>query len=309
MALFFHQNMRTFGGGSMARNLAYNGPVPPGGGGAFGAIRVAVDGPPPGPIVVGGFTEIVNNVAAAGALANSAGSLGVGWGAGSGGVVTCGRTALARGREHIGVGIAAGWALVTVGQIFLNSAGGAISLVHQRAATFAGLNLLGLPAGATLDYRGLVYVVVTVPNGPNIAVGFLHNLYTFLAQRALVAGQLPMIAKMMGTSANGLPAVGAIAARYIGGDFNVPVTSPRGTLRQGLPLYAYSAGLAARRGGTTWSGSLYDYWYSDIKPAGPAPPGLIVPVASVFANTLNHGPRVRPAGTMSDHAGVGLQVT
>ena len=60
-------------------------------------------------------------------------------------------------------------------------------------------------------------------------------------------------------------------------------------------------------GGTTWSGSLYDYWYSSIDPGAAPPAGLVQPVPRVHPNTLNHGPGVVPAGTMSDHAGVSLR--
>lgn len=310
MASLFHQNMRIFGGGTPLRNNAYNGAAPPGG--AFAAISAAIGGAPVGPIAVAGFTEIANNGAAAGALANSATSLGLGGGAVVG-LVACGRTALAHGWEYIGIGVAVGWALVTAGRMLIRADQG-IVLSHQRAATFAELNGLGVPAN-TPDYRGLVYVVVTVPGGgPNVAIGFLHNLYTFQDQRALVAGQLPQMAATMGEAANGLGAVPGIAARYIGGDFNVAMVNPRGTARQGR-VYGYQMGLAAvpmgaTAGGTTWSGSLYDYWYSSIDPAAGAPAApFVAPVPSVFANTLNHGPGVIPAGTMSDHAGVSLRFT
>lgn len=303
MAVLFHQNMRIFGGGAPARNAAYNGPGP-GPGGAFAAIAAAVAGV--GPVAVAGFTEITNNGASVAALTASCASLGLAWG----GNVVCGRTALAHGPEYIGIGIHPTYALVTVGHILLqaNGGGGGITLIHRRAAGFGGG--LPLPAAATRDFRGVVYVVVTVPGGgPNIAVGFLHNLYTFEAQRVLVAGQIPQMLAMMGAAASGLGAV-AVGARYIGGDFNVAMISPRGTVRQGR-AWGYSAGLAAVpvgavAGGTTWSGSLYDYWHSDINPAGPAPAGLIVPVPAAHNNTLNAGPGI--AGTMSDHGGVSLRI-
>lgn len=302
MPVLFHQNMRIFGGGAPLRNAAYNGPGP-GPGGAFGAISAAVAGV--GPVAVAGFTEITNNGASIATLTASCTSLGIAWG----GNVACGKTALAPQAEFIGIGIHPTYALVTVGQILLQvGGGGGITLLHRRAAGFGGGLLL--PTGATRDYRGLVYVVVTVPGGgPNIAVGFLHNLYTFEAQRVLVAGQIPQMLAMMGAAASGLGPV-AVGARYIGGDFNVGMISPRGTVRQGR-AWGYSAPLAAVpvgavAGGTTWSGSLYDYWYSDIDPAGPAPAGLIVPVPAAHNNTLNAGPGI--AGTMSDHGGISLRI-
>jgi hypothetical protein len=69
-------------------------------------------------------------------------------------VVACGRTALARGWEYVGIGVAAGWVLVTAGRILLRAGGNDIALAHQRAATFAGLNALGPPQGISYDYRG-----------------------------------------------------------------------------------------------------------------------------------------------------------
>ncbi|MEV0643634.1 hypothetical protein AB0I28_00075 [Phytomonospora sp. NPDC050363] len=306
MATFFHQNMRIFGGGAPARNAAYNGVMAPGG--AFAAINGAIGGPPAGPIAVAGFTEITNNIAAPAALALSAVSLGMA--GGLSGAVACGRTALAHGPEYVGIAVNAGWPILTVGRLLLTVVGQTVTLTHQRAATFAALNAQGLGA-ATPDYRGLAYVIVTIPGGgPNVAIGFLHNLYTLVDQRILVAGQLPFMAREMGAAVGGLGPI-AVAARYIGGDFNVNMITPRGTVRQGR-LYGHSAGLAAVppgavAGGTTWSGSLYDYWYSDIAPAGPVPAGLIQPAPSAYAQTLNAGPGI--AGTMSDHGGVALRFT
>jgi hypothetical protein len=141
-----------------------------------------------------------------------------------------------------------------------------------------------------------------------MAVGFMHNLYTFTDQRALVAGKIPQILQLMGAAASGQPAI-VPTHSYIGGDFNVRVTNRRGTGRTG---YAYCSSLGmvapppgAAAGGTTWSGSLYDYWYSDIVTGvAPALP-FVAPVPFTHTQTLNAGPGI--AGTMSDHCGVSLQ--
>jgi hypothetical protein len=308
MASIFHQNMRRYGGGSVPRNAAYRGPVG-GGGGAFAAISAGLPGPA-APIAVVGYTEITNNGASVGALADCSVSLTGGGLGGNVGLVGIGRTALAHGWEYIGIAVRGGWGLVAVGRMLIGVAGG-IVLLHQRAANFALPGAGGL--GFSADYRGLAYVVVTVPGiaPPNnrVAVGFLHNLYTFQAQRTLVAGQIGNMAVQMGAAIPGGPAaVPGIIARYIGGDFNVAMITPRGLAhgRQlGLTMAQTPAGAVA--GGTTWSGSLYDYWYSSIDPVAAPPVGLVQPVPRVHPNTLNHGPGVVPAGTMSDHAGVSLR--
>lgn len=307
MASIFHQNMRRFGGGSAPRNAAYRGPVG-GGGGAFAAIAVGLPGAA-APIGVVGYTEITNNGASLGALADCSVSLAGGGMGGNVGLVGVGRTALAHGWEYIGIAVAGGWGLVAVGRMLIGVAHG-IVLRHQRAATFALPSAAGL--GYSADYRGLAYVVVTVPGmpGPNnrLAIGFLHNMYSFLDQRALVAGQIGNMAAQMGAAIPGGPgAVPGIIARYIGGDFNVAMITPRGGA-SGYQLGLAVAPPGAVAGGTTWSGSLYDYWYSSIAPGGPVPAGLVQPVPRVHANTLNHGPGVVPAGTMSDHAGVSLRI-
>ncbi len=311
MASIFHQNMRRYGGGSVPRNTAYRGPlpVPPAGGGAFAAIRLAVGAGPVGPIAVAGFTEITNMGAALTALNGC--SLSLTGPGGQVGMVRCGITALAHGWEYIGIAISGAWPLLTVGRILIDAGGGGVTLRHQRAATFGALLALGNPAGGfSADYRGLAYVVVTTPGGQNVAIGFLHNMYTFIAQRISVAAQVPNMAAMMGNAFGALPAVPAIAARYIGGDFNVAMINPRGGL-SGYQQVVTAAMAPAwvTPGGTTSSGSPYDYWYSSIPAAGPAPGGLIVPVPSISMNTLDHRAGWVPVGSMSDHVGIRLRIT
>lgn len=302
MPILFHQNMRRFGGGTAPRNNAYNG-VAGGGAGAFAGILAGL-GAGVGPVAVAGFTEIMNDGATNAALTASCASLGMAGGAGPGfiGNIACGQTALANGPEYIG--IASSYPVLTIGRMLIQVHQG-VSLIHQRDTTAAGLNNQAMQ-GATADYRGLVYAVVASPAG-NIAVGFLHNLYTFVDQRSIVMGQVPNMMANMGGAASGHPPIGGIVACYIGGDFNVGMISPR---HQAIGYYAnapaatYPAGSAGT--GTTYSGNGYDYWYSDIDPAAAPPAGLIVPVPSADASTMDSGPGV--AGLMSDHAATMLQI-
>lgn len=297
MAYLFHQNMRVYGGGNgpKMRNQAYNNP-----GGGFATVAAGL-GVGMAPVAVAGFTEITNNRASRAALMASCAQLGAAFV----GNVACGITALARGPEYIGLGRNAAYPLVGVGRI-LFQIGGGVTLLHQRAATTAALNNLGLPPTSSADYRGLVYAIVTTPAG-NIAVGFLHNLYTFQANRVVVAAQIGSMLSRMGAAANGQPAA-LLVARYMGGDFNVGLISPRG-IGNGYSANApfYPAGAAGM--GTTYSGSLYDYWYSDIGAVAPA--GLIVPVAAASSVTMDAGPGAGAAGLaqrMSDHTATLLQI-
>lgn len=320
MPVLFHQNMRNFGGGAVHRTNAYatafgaiGGAFA--GGGALGAI---------GPIAVAGFTEIVNNGASANALAGLCGNnLGVTFQFN----IACGQTVLANGPEYIGIGVHGGLNIISVGRIFLKTVtsqwGGSIGLIHDVApAPLTAAWCDHIHPSATYDYRGLVYVVVSTGGGNPVrfAVGFLHNNYTDGAARVAVAGKLPDMAKMMGEG------VGGIAAKYIGGDFNVPVQPTRGTTRLGH-VYAYAAGLPGtpvffappnppppptanlfQPGGTLWSGNLYDYWFSTLSPLGPGPNGLLLPpLPMVLDNTLDTIQGV-VANSMSDHCASALQI-
>lgn len=308
MEYLFHQNMRLFGGGSFPRNFAYNI--------AFGAIAATI--PMGSRIAVAGFTEVVNNGAAAATLGGGGGGFNLCGQLGTTllGLVSCGRTALANGPEFVGIGVAPGVTIHEVGRILLNSYGRRITLIHQVAPLATPFVLpvgvwappaaflswaARLPPNASFDYRGLVYVVVTL-NGVRVAVGFLHNLYTFEAQRVLVMNQLaPMAALLLFRS----PA--APLHVYLGGDFNVrPIN--RGGPRT-VPLQCYAAAAAvvpagAIPGGTTWHGNLYDYWYSDVPNVGPAPPGLVIPVPSVNPATLQMAGIVK----LSDHTAILLRM-
>ncbi len=310
---FFHQNMRVFGGGVAARNAAYAA--------QFAATNVAIAAAAGGPIGVGGFTEVVNNGAASVAFGGAGGlcaQLGLGYVAS----IACGSTVLANGPEYIAIGVNPALAVQRIGRVFLNVTGGAVNLLEDSivaAPTAAWCN--AVPAGATRDYRGLVYVIVQFPGAGaaatrTVCVAFLHNMYTFVDQRILIMGALP---RMLNLIAN---RHGAMAGAFIGGDFNVPAVLPaerRGTMRIGY-AYGYAVPLAAApiipapaptypyvAGGTTWRGNLYDYWFSTVNPGGGAPPApLVMPAPMATGVTLDSVPG-GGGGLMSDHAGIGLR--
>ena len=183
MTVLFHQNMRQFGGGVPARNAAYSA--------AFAVIAGRLAGA--GPVVVAGFTEVCNDAAAANAF--GVGGLCAALGVEHYANIACGSTALAQGNEYIAIGIHAGCVVRQVGRIFLNATGGSIRLILNTPPALPPGQAWRrtIPEHATRDYRGIVYVVVTLPGvgGPTIAVGFLHNLYTLEHQRTLVMGKLP----------------------------------------------------------------------------------------------------------------------
>jgi hypothetical protein len=326
MSMIFHQNMFVFGGGAPARNAAYNQ--------QFGAITAGLGAA--APIIVAGFTEVTNN----GAAATAFGPGGVGGGLCAAlGVnflanIACGATALANGPEYIAIGVNAGYAIQRVGRIFLDATGRGVFLYHDispaNPPTAGWCN--SVYYNATRDYRGLVYVIIQNA-GINIAVGFLHNMYSFTDQRSLVMGKLPFMMGMMGAGIParfGVPAIPPLvcATKYIGGDFNVPSRLRRS--RTYGHCYPYEIGLMAAPpipggaafyvapppppafvpGGTLWRGNLYDYWFSRINPLGVPPAGFIIPVPSVYGDTMDSVTGVLGgSNNMSDHCGIGLRIS
>lgn len=330
MALLFHQNMKKFGGGAGPRVGAYNG--------AFQAM-VAPGGPlaAAGPIMVGGFTEVTNNGMATDAFSGG-GPAGINLCLDLGLVhvatVLCSITALAngdRGREYLAIGVNPACNIIATGRVLVRAWGMGLEVRDNPSPTPIPPPdwCNNLPKKATLDYRGLVYVIVDVPIGAGafrrIAVGFIHNLYTFDEHKVLQIGQVPNFLAKMGQFAQ----VPGIAARYIGGDFNVD-----GRDHDYIgPAHVYRAGMGAAvppaivapipayvPGGTLWSGNLYDYWFSDVWAGGGPPPLygppppivtpplplLPAPVASVVNTTLNAPSG--GAGTMSDHCATALRI-
>lgn len=308
----FHQNMRNFGGADALRNAEYDA--------QFTAIAAAgAAAAPPQQIVVAGFTEITNNGASAAALAGLCNALGVNFVHN----IACGRTALAQGGpEYVCIGVSNVANVVGVGRVVLHSDGGHIGLVDDYSAIGAvPANWCDtLPDNATYDYRGLVYVVMNVPGlaavggvAQSAAFGFIHNMYSFEAQRVLVVAQLPNMLRMIGARST-------LNVAYIGGDLNVDPL-PRGGGRIGRAYLSSSALGAAPAGhpymppppppafvvgGTTWRGSFYDYWYSSIDPGVAPPVGINQPVAAVDGRTLDSAPGV--GNWMSDHCATLLTI-
>lgn len=253
----FHQNMRVFGGGAPLRNIAYQA--------AFAGIAGGLGGVG-GPIGVAGFTEVMNNGATAVAFGpgGPVGGLCAALGVGFLGNVACGQMALAPGPEYVGLGIDPAAAVNSVGRICFNQNGAGVNLIHDVFVGAIGGGAWNhwcnnLPANATADYRGVVYVVVTFPGGPQVAVGFVHNLYA-IGVPGIAAQRMPDILFLMRNNPT-MPGGGGGPA-YVGGDFNLlPIV--RHTVAHGN-AYPYSAAtvavpVGAVAGGTTWAGNLYDY--------------------------------------------------
>jgi hypothetical protein len=149
----------------------------------------------------------------------------------------------------------------------------------------------------TVDYRNVVYVVVqAIQSRTHFVVGFLHNMYTLETEKAVTAGKIPNLVAQLQMKAPNSPV-------YLGGDFNVAPLR-RGDLQPLTAIpgeYRYGANAP---GGTTWSGSLYDYWYWAPAPASPQPP-----VPAAFSDTMDGGPtRKGVQGWMSDHCAITLTI-
>jgi hypothetical protein len=322
MPFLFHQNMLRFGGANPDTNDAYQL--------AFGGIAGAL----PGPILVAGFTEIMNNNAATRALSgqqpvphqgpmaiNLCGALGVGWGA----TIACRQTAPGV-MEYIGFGFAhAPLEVRSYGRILIhiqgNQHGGVLHLIHDIAP--AGAQFINwcnnLPQAATVDYQGLVYAVVRI-NGINpitFAVGYTHNVYAIHDFREALTAKLPEAANLIRTD----PAMPANGVVYVCGDFNeLPVVRRRhGTVMQtyaqptlwpaaGGPVHftlnAAQIAAGGEAGGTTLAGSLFDYSFSTILLNQPN-----TPVPWIDVRTMNSFIVPQPGnGKMSDHVASILQI-
>lgn len=310
MPFLFHQNMRTFGGGTADRNAAYQLAF----GNLAGALAVH------GPIVVAGFTELTNNGGASNALRgvgagpgiNLCGALGVIYRA----TIACRLTAVGGAFEYIGIGTAGGAfpAILSFGRILIHAQGLALHLIHDIAPAGAGFAnwCTHLPAAASADYQGIVYMVVTI-NGNNVAVAYTHNIYGVNDNRSALTQNLPTAANLIRTN----PAMpGPHGVVYVCGDFNclpivrhhhhtvmTPFAQP--TLAAGgLPVqFALNAAQTAAggiAGGTTMAGNLYDYSFSTL------PPGGALPTAGIDTRTMDTF--VGGAGNMSDHVASILQV-
>lgn len=274
--------MASFGGANALRNAAFQK--------SFRAIRAGL---PSGHVIdVAGFTEVANNVTAPGILGALATSL-MGLPAGlspSVYTVACGRGALSAGREYVSIAVRPAWKACAVGRILLQACGRRVSLLHDSSPTLPPEPDWAnhLPARASPDYRGLVYVIIT--NGQvKVAVGYLHNRYLNPFIREQVRQQTE---RMLGVLEQHPLAPDSC---YIGGDFNLPP----GKVGRANRGQAFAYGL----GPTTLGGNTYDYWYCRVNPFMPVglPPGFIVPVPSLSAATVGL--------TQSDHAACLLRVS
>jgi hypothetical protein len=286
--LLFHQNMYNFGGANLARNQHY----------ASVFRNLCFTLPPTVSIKVAGFTEITNNITSVPALSNLADNL---MGANSTYVIACGRTAGAVNPEFIGISIAIDTPVIAIGRIFLTLNGGSgVTLKHDPAPV---LPLRpewsnNIPEEATIDFRGVVYVVVTI-DGNNVVVGFLHNLYTFEIQRFLVRSKISKMIKELREYYQRITNRNVYV--YIGGDFNL---SPQrvGNIREGYsyPYYSYRP--------TTNGGNLYDYWYSH--PINFFPQGMVPRAGDYSLTRVVISPRVNGASSynLSDHSAITLRI-
>lgn len=286
--------MRVFGGASPPRNGAYSG--------AFTAINTAINAAGTGPIAVAGFTEIVNGVSSNGALGHLCGLLGTNFYA----TVACGETALAENRpEFIGIGVNSACSVLSMGRILINT-DDRIRLIHDISPVLPPTDdwLRGdtdTYRESTLDYRGLVYVVIG-DNANNVAaIGFLHNRYPGKERSSSYrAGECTLIASKIPEMLQLIKGQQRYHV-YVGGDFNVPMMNRS---NRSFNAYAYGVGLLQtnppiRAGGTTQWGSLFDYWYSDI------PYGQASPVPFVHQDTMS---QIIPPQNLSDHAATTLRI-
>lgn len=281
-SILFHQNMAGFGGTNALRNAAFHK--------SFVGIRTGL--PVGHAIDVAGFTELENNTTAPGLLAPLAAHL-MGLPTASPPplyTVACGRGALSTEWEYISIAVRPPWVPCSVGRILLNASGKRVTLLHDISPSVPPEPDWAnhLPARATPNHRGLVYVVIT--QGPaKVAVGYLHNRYFNTAIRERARQQTGRMLRVLEQH----PLAPDIC--YIGGDFNLP---PRkvGTTTTGS-AFAYGVGP------TTMGGNTYDYWYCRVNPFLPVglPPGFIVPMPSLRAATVGL--------TQSDHAACLLRVS
>lgn len=308
MPLLFHQNMyRYTGGAAAARHADFHA--------RFTAFNGAHAGAA-GPVMACGFTEVMNNnantrnqMSGAGGGVNLCGALGCNFVTNIG----VGATAFTP-MEYITIGVNPAATVVLIGRLtFEPAVGGGLRLAQETVLPGALTQGWENSFPAIADYRGIAFVIIDLPTHPvrRIAVGYLHNMYSFKDNRALTMNKLPHAAALM-MSQFGSTGPAAATEVYIGGDFNCPVYGPRGTPRIG-PIHTASIGLTAAQqpvpyataantgpfaaGGTLWSGHLYDYWYSD-RHAGLTP--------YLDNTTINHAANAQ--GSMSDHCGVAVGI-
>ncbi|MFN3945397.1 MAG: hypothetical protein ACK4K7_10750 [Allosphingosinicella sp.] len=280
MTAIFHQNMRTFGGGSAGRNAAFTA--------AFGAMAAGVGAG----VVVAGFTEISNpNLTLRNRLLGFSAILGAGLTRIA--VMQVGTSALGL-TEYIGitwdpVQLAATHAGMVVYNNMTRTWTPYVSPAPPAGPAAPVLTIPGAPFQA-VDSRGPAFIAGALAGGyGNVVVMFMHNMYN-LGDRSTGFSGLQSCAENI---RNALPGPYAAATIYIGGDYNVLPRDLR-KRRGNMPLLTYRA----QRVGDAIAGALvnttavncYDYWLL----SNPAP----VPLANVrvFAQSR--------AAFASDHAAI-----
>lgn len=263
----FHLNMRKFGGGNEDLNRAYAEVL------KKVNSNLATENCY---VVVGGVTEVMNTNSAQKALAQLASALNLQLVK----VVHCGVSAMGIA-EYIGVFVGPDISIDYIGRFSLKDGQ---QVLHEAGAI--NDSRWDSPPPGSPDFRALVYVAGKLYGKIPIAVGFIHNTYTFSEQRALVAMHFAQMADTMRKSSQA-------QAVYFGGDFNV---EPAGQRRKwDTTIYPYSTGMK------TTDAHEYDYWYSTIAPnQSTLPPGLLTPAAAVDYAPLQ--------GRVSDHAAILLRI-
>ncbi|GGP59069.1 hypothetical protein [Saccharothrix coeruleofusca] len=271
----------------------------------------------PGTVCVAGLTEITNSATAAGAVLPIFTTI-FGAAPTTRSVIKSYSSALL-GKEYVAIAVN-GATVLAVGRI---TAGyHSTQICEETAVAVPPPPLLrppwqeNLPETSIADYRGIVYVKVRIPVagavGPTIAVGFVHNTYTLNTNDVFMQTLPAAVAAM---AANGV----AVSHVYLGGDFNVKPRR-RSTGDRQHEIWPYSARVAGPAffhgtvpSGTTFRGSLYDYWFADIDPNLRTPlvdNGVPAPVPTAYANTMDYdGSSGVHDGWMSDHAAIALRIT
>lgn len=246
MALLFHQNMRVFGGGSAARNAAFNG--------GFTAIN-AITGPM---YVVAGFTEITNNITSVIQLPPLAAAIDPGLTNLI--VIEVGVSALGL-REHIGIAWDPAYVNVQhAGQVLKNGVTGQWDA--HNTPTGGGLPAtINRPGGVNLvaDSRGPAYIAGTY-NGNHYIFMFFHNMYG-TGDRSSAYTNLPAMVRSVRNTIGGAYAA---AEAFIGGDYNINPRSPvRKRARDGTITYEPLVACAQQVMGVytnTTNSNPYDFW-------------------------------------------------
>jgi hypothetical protein len=250
MPRIFHQNMRTYGGGSAERNGVFAA--------GFAAIRAAT---PPGGYLAAGFTEVLNpGEPLRVELSVLAGILDphlIGFV-----VIEVGTTAVGAAREFIAIA----WdpAALTVqhaGQVFRNATLKIWQANNVAAGDVAANLTINLPPdlGYGADTRGPAYIAAR-RGGDRVVIGFMHNMYKNLGDRT---GAYTNLGGMMDKARNAIGGAYEGAPVVVGGDFNLPPRPPKLPRGDALTLETRAArvggGVAGDYVNTTLANP-YDFW-------------------------------------------------